>query len=100
VTQIGHMQGSTAFLKTAFPMIGAEGLWLAAISSIVLKQRVPQLLQLLGNQGLGALIYTEKGKPSPLSTGISCRHLEEHSAIVSCRATFRAAVVLSVDPRY
>ena len=45
------------------------------------EQRVPQLLQLLGNQGLGALIYTEKGKPSPLSTGISCRHLEELSLL-------------------
>jgi serine/threonine-protein kinase HipA len=40
-------------------------------------QRVPQLLQLLGNQGLGALIYTDT--PSPFSTGVSCHHLEELS---------------------
>ncbi len=45
------------------------------------EQRVPQLLQLMGNQGLGALIYTERGKPSPLSTGVSCRHLEELSLL-------------------
>lgn len=43
------------------------------------EQRVPHLLQLLGNQGLGALIYTERETPSPFSTGISCRHLEELS---------------------
>ncbi len=41
------------------------------------EQRVPHLLRLLGDQGLGALIYTENGKPPPLSTGVSCRHLTE-----------------------
>jgi serine/threonine-protein kinase HipA len=41
------------------------------------EQRVPHLLRLLGDQGIGALIYTEKRKPHPLSTGVSCRHLEQ-----------------------
>ena len=41
------------------------------------EQRVPHLLQLLGDQGLGALIYIDKGKPPQMSPGVSCRHLEE-----------------------
>ncbi len=41
------------------------------------EQRGPNLLRLLGDQGLGALIYTEERKPPPLSTGVSSRHLEE-----------------------
>jgi len=43
------------------------------------EQRVPQFLQLLGNQGLGALSYTEREKPAPFSGGVSCIHLEELS---------------------
>ncbi len=39
------------------------------------KQRVPQLLQLLSNQGLGALSYTEKGRPELRKSGVSSRHL-------------------------
>ena len=41
------------------------------------EQRVPHLLRMLGDQGLGALIYTEGEKPFPLSTGVSGRHLAE-----------------------
>jgi serine/threonine-protein kinase HipA len=41
------------------------------------EQRVPHLLQLLGDQGLGALIYADKGKPMLMAPGVSCRHLEE-----------------------
>ena len=41
------------------------------------EQRVPSLLLLLGNQGLGALIYTEQGRPPSLSIGVSCHHLSE-----------------------
>lgn len=41
------------------------------------EQRVPHLLRLLGDQGLGALIYSEKGHPFPSSSGVSCRHLQE-----------------------
>lgn len=41
------------------------------------EQRVPHLLQLLGDQGVGALTYMERGKPSPLSTGVPCKHLAE-----------------------
>ncbi len=40
-------------------------------------QRVPNLLRLLGNQGLGALSYVEEGRPEVKTTGISCRHLQE-----------------------
>ncbi len=45
------------------------------------EQRVPHLLRLLGNQGLGALIYTERGTPPPFSTGFSCHRLEELSLL-------------------
>jgi len=41
------------------------------------EQRVPHLLRLLGNQAMGALIYTEKEMPSPPLIGIACRHLED-----------------------
>ncbi len=40
-------------------------------------QRVPNLLRLLGNQGLGALSYVEEGRPEVKTTGVSCRHLQE-----------------------
>lgn len=40
-------------------------------------QRVPNLLRLLGNQGLGALSYVEEGRPELKPTGVSCRHLKE-----------------------
>jgi serine/threonine-protein kinase HipA len=40
-------------------------------------QRVPQLLRLLGSQGLGALSYVEDGRPELKSTGVSSRHLQE-----------------------
>jgi serine/threonine-protein kinase HipA len=43
------------------------------------EQRVPQLLQFLGNQGLGALTYADREMPSPFSDGVSCIHLEELS---------------------
>ena len=41
------------------------------------EQRVPQLLRLLGSQGLGALSYVEEGRPQLKTTGVSCRHLRE-----------------------
>ena len=40
-------------------------------------QRVPNLLRLLGIQGLGALSYVEEGRPELKPTGVSCRHLKE-----------------------
>lgn len=40
-------------------------------------QRIPQLLRLSGNQGLGALSYMEKGRPDLKTTGVSLRHLQE-----------------------
>ena len=40
-------------------------------------QRIPNLLQLLGNQGLGALSYVEEGRPGMKTTGVSSRHLKE-----------------------
>ena len=40
-------------------------------------QRIPQLLRLLGNQGLGALSYVEKGRPDLKMTGVPLRHLQE-----------------------
>lgn len=41
------------------------------------KQRVPNLLRLLDNQGLGALSYLTKGRPELRPSGVSCRHLQE-----------------------
>lgn len=41
------------------------------------EQRVPNLLRLLGNQGLGALSYVEEGRPELKTTGVSCRRLQE-----------------------
>ena len=41
------------------------------------NQRIPQLLRLLGNQGLGALSYMEKGQPDLKTTGVPLRHLQE-----------------------
>ncbi|MEA3435263.1 MAG: type II toxin-antitoxin system HipA family toxin [Thermodesulfobacteriota bacterium] len=41
------------------------------------EQRVPQLLRLLGNQGLGAFSYVEEGRPDLKTTGVSSRHLQE-----------------------
>ena len=40
-------------------------------------QRIPQLLRLLGNQGLGALSYVDKGRPDLKTTGVSLCHLQE-----------------------
>jgi len=40
-------------------------------------QRVPQLLRLLGNQGLGALSYVEEGQPELKTNGVPSRHLHE-----------------------
>jgi serine/threonine-protein kinase HipA len=40
-------------------------------------QRVPNLLRILGNQGLGALSYLEGGRPATKTTGVSSSHLEE-----------------------
>jgi len=41
------------------------------------EQRVPHLLRLLGNQGLGALSYVEEGRPELKTTGVPSRHLQE-----------------------
>ncbi len=41
------------------------------------EQRVPNLLRLLGSQGLGALSYVEEGRPELKITGVSCGHLLE-----------------------
>lgn len=41
------------------------------------EQRVPNLLRLLGNKGLGALSYVEEGSPELEKTSVSSRHLEE-----------------------
>ena len=41
------------------------------------EQRVPNLLRLLGNQGLGALSYVEEGQPDLKMTGVPLRHLQE-----------------------
>jgi serine/threonine-protein kinase HipA len=40
-------------------------------------QRIPQLLRLLGNQGLGALSYMEKGRPGLKTTGVPLRYLRK-----------------------
>ena len=40
-------------------------------------QRIPQLLRLSGNQGLGALSYVEEGRPDLKTTGVPLRHLRE-----------------------
>ncbi|MDP2645517.1 MAG: type II toxin-antitoxin system HipA family toxin, partial [Desulfobacterales bacterium] len=40
-------------------------------------QRVPQLLRLLGNQGLGALSYVEEGRPELKTAGVSSGHLQK-----------------------
>jgi serine/threonine-protein kinase HipA len=42
-----------------------------------IEQRVPNLLRLLGNQGLGALSYVEEGRPELKTTGVSRHHLQE-----------------------
>jgi serine/threonine-protein kinase HipA len=41
------------------------------------NQRIPQLLRLSGNQGLGALSYVEEGRPDLKTTGVPLRHLRE-----------------------
>lgn len=41
------------------------------------KQRVPQLLQLLGNRGLGSLSYMEEGQPGLQTALLSSRRLQE-----------------------
>lgn len=43
-------------------------------------QRVPNLLRLLGEQGLGALRYCQVGQPLPYSPGVPCRQLAEISS--------------------
>lgn len=45
------------------------------------EQRVPSLLRLLGNQGLGALSYVEEGRPELKTTGVSCHHLQELASL-------------------
>jgi serine/threonine-protein kinase HipA len=45
------------------------------------EQRVPNLLRLLGNQGLGALSYVEEGRPEWKTTGVSCQHLQELASL-------------------
>lgn len=44
-------------------------------------QRVPNLLRLLGDQGLGALKYCEADQPPSFSTGVSCRLLAEIASL-------------------
>lgn len=41
------------------------------------EQRVPNLLRLLGNQGLGALSYGEAGRPELKTIGVSSQQLQE-----------------------
>lgn len=41
------------------------------------EHRVPNLLRLLGNQGLGALSYVEEGTSKLETTSVSSRHLKE-----------------------
>ena len=41
------------------------------------EQRVPQLLQLLGNQGLGALSYGMGDRPDQKTSVVSSRHIQE-----------------------
>ena len=41
------------------------------------EQRIPQLLRLVANQGLGALSYVVQGRPDLKTTGVHCRHLRE-----------------------
>jgi serine/threonine-protein kinase HipA len=41
------------------------------------EQRVPNLMRLLANQGMGALSYVEEGRPGLKTTGVSCQHLQE-----------------------
>ncbi|MBU1171331.1 MAG: type II toxin-antitoxin system HipA family toxin [Proteobacteria bacterium] len=41
------------------------------------EQRVPNLLRLLDNQGLGALSYLTIGEPELRTIGVSCQHLEK-----------------------
>ena len=41
------------------------------------EQGVPNLLRLLGNKGLGALIYAEEGTPAIATTVATSRHLKE-----------------------
>jgi len=40
-------------------------------------QRIPHLLRLSGNQGLGALSYLEEGRSDLKTTGVPLRHLQE-----------------------
>jgi serine/threonine-protein kinase HipA len=56
------------------------------------EQRVPQLLRLLGSQGLGALSYTEKDQPKLDTTAIHCRHLQELASLAVKFEQFPAAV--------
>jgi serine/threonine-protein kinase HipA len=44
-------------------------------------QRVPNLLRLLGNRGLGALSYAAQGRPASKATGVSFRHLQELASL-------------------
>lgn len=45
------------------------------------EQRVPHLLGLLGNQGLGAVSYTTGGTVTPPVAAISSRHLQELASL-------------------
>lgn len=45
------------------------------------EQRVPNLLRLLGEQGLGALRYCREGQPPPFSLGASSRQLAELASL-------------------
>lgn len=58
------------------------------------ERRVPHLLQLLGNEGLGALSYSKSGKLSPSPSRVACRHLEELSILAE---KFEAAPTTTSD---
>jgi len=45
------------------------------------EQRVPNLLRLFGDQGLGALRYSQVGQPPPFLPGVPCRQLAEISSL-------------------
>ena len=61
------------------------------------ERRVPHLLQMLGNEGLGALSYSNSGRLSPLPSGVSCRHLEQLSLLAE---KFEAAPTTTSDDEF
>jgi serine/threonine-protein kinase HipA len=72
----GHVKVFMVFLKTVCPRLGRR-LMVRRHKLGRKEQRVPNLLKLLGNQGLGALSYVEEGGPELKTTGVSCQYLQE-----------------------